>query len=179
MIAEARAREIPRPDTRGWQFPFSFGITGTGLIFVAGMLLITAVALSTGNNLLYLFLALQLSAVIASGIIARLSLRSLFVSLQVPENVFVGESVSIKITLTNRKRFAPSFSILIEDLSLIRARRRTGRAWRIMRRRSSRLSKAPHPPVLQHAAYFPAVPAGRARSELISQSFSRRGKYRL
>lgn len=179
LSAIASTRSIPRPNSRGWRFPSSFSITGAGALFILAIFLIALAAVNTGNNLLYLFLALQLSAVIVSGIVARLTLRSLFISLQVPENVFVGESVSIKITLTNKKRRLSSFSILVEDLAQIRARRRTGAVRRLLPRKRVKLSNASVTPVLHHAAYFPAIPAGKSRSDLISQSFSHRGKYAL
>jgi len=142
--------------------------------------LIALAAVYSGNNLFYLILSLQLAAAITSGVAARLSLRSLFVSLQVPQNVFEREDVSIKITLKNEKRMLSSFSILVEDFSLIRERKRL-RILRMLRwHRSARHSRSgDSSPVLLHAVYFPAIPAGKSRSALISQSFAHRGKYRL
>jgi uncharacterized protein (DUF58 family) len=142
--------------------------------------LIAVAAVNTGHNLLYLILALLLSATLVSGIIARLSLRSVFVSLQVPENVFEKETVSIKISLRNRKKWFPAFSILVEDEALIRARRRN--AWMqglVSGRSRAPAAGGPALPVLHHAAYFPAIAAGEARAELISQSFAHRGSYHL
>jgi uncharacterized protein (DUF58 family) len=163
-----------------WRSPFSFGITRSGSLYILSVFVIALAAVNTGNNLFYLILALMLSATLASGIVARLSLRSIFVSLQVPQNVFVGENVSIKISLKNRKYWFTSFSILVEDLALIRARRRAGFLGRLSFWKSSPLSGAAEDkPVLHHAAYFPAIPPGEARAELISQSFDRRGLYHL
>jgi len=163
-----------------WHSPFSFGITRSGSLYVVSVFLIALAAVNTGNNLLYLILALMLSATLASGIVARLSLRSIFVSLQVPQNVFVGENVSIKISLKNQKYWFTSFSIAVEDLALIRARRRAGFLGKLPFWKSSSSSGATDgKPVLHHAAYFPAIPPGEARAELISQSFDRRGLYHL
>lgn len=173
-------RALQWMDLSRWHLPFSFALTKTGNLFVLAVFLTALAAVNTGNNLLYLVLAILLSATLAAGVMARLSLHSVFVSLQVPQNVFVRENVSIKVTLKNRKRFIPSFSILIEDFALIRARRRAGLMPKLTFWKSGTPSPAEGPvPVLQHAAYFPAVPAGESRSELISQSFSRRGKYHL
>ena len=180
MAVMLLSRMVRKVDLSRWHFPFSFSITGAGGLYILSVFLIALAAVDTGNNLLYLILALLLSTTLASGVAARLSLRSIFVSLQVPQNVFEREDVSIKITLKNQKRLLSAFSILVEDISLARARRRAGplrklRFWK----------SAPEPlageetPVLQHAAYFPAIPPGKSRSELISQSFARRGKYRL
>jgi uncharacterized protein (DUF58 family) len=163
-----------------WRPPFSFGITRPGLLFVLAVFLIALAAVRTGNNMLYLILAILLAATIASGVVARLSLRALFVSLQVPQNVFVGEDVSIKISMKNQKSWCTSFSILAEDVALIRARRRAGRAARLLFGKTGRASVAADAePVLRHAAYFPAIPAGETRAELITQSFPRRGAYPL
>jgi uncharacterized protein (DUF58 family) len=167
-------------DPSRWHLPFSFSITGAGGVYILSVFLIALAAVDTGNNLLYLILALLLAATLASGVVARLSLRSIFVSLQVPQNVFEREDVSIKITLRNQKRMLSAFSILVEDISLIRARRRAGPLGKIMlwKPDSGPLAHE-EAPVLQHAAYFPAILPGKSRSELISQSFARRGKYRL
>ncbi|MBZ5499317.1 MAG: DUF58 domain-containing protein [Acidobacteriia bacterium] len=163
-----------------WRSPFSFSITRAGSVYILSVFLIALAAVNTGNNLLYLILATLLSAAVASGIFARLSLRSLFVSLQVPQNVFERETVSIKISLKNRKRWFPSFSILVEDLSLIRTRRRPGLFRMLKFWNSDSPSRAGgETPVLHHPAYFSAIPPGEARAELISQTFARRGKYLL
>jgi uncharacterized protein (DUF58 family) len=167
-------------DLSRWRSPFSFGITRSGSLYILLVFLIALAAVNTGNNLFYIILALMLSATLASGIAARLSLRSIFVSLQVPQNVFVGENVSIKISLKNHKIWFPSFSILVEDLALMRARRHAGFLGRLRFWNAGSPSGATEDkPVLHRAAYFPAIPPGEARAELISQSFDRRGPYHL
>jgi uncharacterized protein (DUF58 family) len=163
-----------------WRLPFSFGITGAGGIYILFVFLIAIAAVNTGNNLLYLILAIMLSATIASGVVARLSLRSISVSLQLPQNVFEREKVSIKISLKNRKRLFTAFSIHVEDLSLIRARRRNGLLGRLIPWNSTAPpGTAADAPVLHQTAYFPAVSPGESRSELLSQCFPRRGRYYL
>ena len=173
------ARLAHELDLSRWSSPFSFGITPAGGFFILTVFLIALVAVNTSNNLLYLILALLLSITVVSGVFARLSLRSIFVSLQVPENVFERENVSIKISLNNQKRFFTSFSILAEDLALQRARR-GGRFRKFLPRKAAPPAGITEgAPVLHHPAYFPAIPAGESRAELISQSFPRRGKYHL
>jgi uncharacterized protein (DUF58 family) len=163
-----------------WRSPYSFRITVWGGILILAAFLIALAAVRTGNNLLYLILALALSATLTAGMVARLSLHGIFVSLLVPQNVFEGENVSIKITLHNQKRRLPAFSVRVEDLSLMRVRSLAGRLRRLGSGRAGPTAEAQETiPVLHHAAYFPAIPAGESRSELISQSFPRRGAYRL
>ena len=163
-----------------WRSPYSFRITIWGSLFILTAFLIALAAVRTGNNLLYLVLALALSATLTSGMVARISLHGLFVSLLVPQNVFEGEKVSIKITLHNQKRLLPAFSVRIEDLSLLRVRSLAGRLKRLgAERAGAAAAEQGAAPVLHHAAYFPAIPPGESRSELITQSFAQRGAYRL
>ena len=99
-------------------------------------------------------------------------------SLQFPQNVFEKENVSVKISLKNNKKWLPAFSILVEDEMLLNTR-----ASRLQKLKFWKSGPKPgaagNAPVLLHAAYFPAIPAGEARAELISQSFARRGSYHL
>jgi uncharacterized protein (DUF58 family) len=169
-----------KADLSRWRPTFSFGITPAGGMMILATFLIAAAAVTTGNNLLYLILALLLSAALISGIAARQSLRAIFVSVRVPQNVFEGEKVSLKISLTNQKRWITSFSTLVEDVALLRVRRRSAWYAGVLARPSGAPPETRHKaPVLQHAAYFPAVPPGETRSMLITQSFARRGEYRL
>ena len=173
-------RAAKKADLSRWRPTFSFGITPAGAMMILGTFLIAAAAVNTGNNLLYLILALLLSATLVSGIAARLSLRAMFISVRVPQNVFEREKVSLKVSLANQKRWITSFSILVEDVSLLRAKRRSAWHARLLARKPGTLPESRKPtPVLQHAAYFPAVPPGETRSMLIFQSFDRRGEYRL
>jgi uncharacterized protein (DUF58 family) len=168
-----------RVDFSRFHSPFSFSITKQGGGFLLGVFLLSLAAINTGNNLLFLILATLLSTIITSGIIARASLRSLFLSLQVPENVFVGEQVSIKISLTNEKTVFPSFSVSIEDLVASKGSRIAKIFRRII---STRRDPTPDKSsnansVMRHSAYFPSIRPGETRSELVVQSFPRRGPY--
>ncbi len=169
---------IARRVNLGRFLPFSFSITREGGIYILSVLLLSLAAINTGNNLLFLILAMLLAAIITSGIVARISLAAVSVSMQVPENVFEGERVSMRVSLRNRKRVLPSFSISVDGLGpddtgswLARMRRGfTHRPPDRGRRDGS---------VLRHSAYFPLVQPGETRSELVAQSFPRRGRYGL
>ncbi len=162
-----------------WLLPFSFSITREGGIYLLGVFLLSLAAINSGNNLLFLILAMLLSTILVSGIVARTSLRSVFVSLQVPENVFEGERISIKVSLRNTKRIFPSFSISVEDVEASRS----SFPFRFRRWRRNSLNDPAGQgrihSVLQHSAYFPVIPAGDTRTELVFQSFPQRGPYRL
>lgn len=162
-------------------FPFSFRITREGLLFLAGILILSIAAINSGNNLLFIILAALLSMIAVSGILSRSTLKQISLSLQLPENVFAGERVSIKVSVKNLKKIFPSFSIRVEDPEVSRRHSPFHLfKWRIFGRRL-----APSPDttadraVLRQAAYFPILRAGEKRSELTVQSFPQRGLYSL
>jgi uncharacterized protein (DUF58 family) len=162
-------------------FPFSFGITLEGILFLAGVLVLSIAAIHTGNNLLFIILAALLSTIAVSGIVSRNSLKQVSLSLRLPENVFAEERVSIKVSLRNLKKVFPSFSIRVEDPAL---RRRHSPfqsiKWLVFsRRRASSMDPIADRAVLRQAAYFPVLRAGETRSEFTVQSFPHRGLYSL
>lgn len=167
-------------DIRRFFPPFSFRITKQGIAFLLGVSLLSLAAVNSGNNMLFLVLATMLSTILVSGIAARASLRSISLSLQVPENVFAGETVSIKISLTNTKTILPSFSITVEDMASGKRSRVFSLAKRIAARQSSKTKKIiEEDAVMRHSAYFPSIRPLEMRSELVVQTFPRRGHYRF
>lgn len=176
-----REPQAPEGAVRERLLPFSFQVTRTGFFYILGSILLSMAAVHSGNNLLYILVATLLAAIVVSGVLARISLKQVSLSLQLPENVFVGESVSIKISLGNLKRLFPSFSILVENPDL----RREGRIGSFLQRR---VFRRPEPAtadagadsaLFRRAAYFPMLRAGESRSELAAHTFPRRGVYRL
>ncbi len=116
-----------------------------------------------------------------SGVLSKNSLKQISLSLQLPENVFVGERVFVKISMKNTKRIFPSFSINVEDpaasrrhspLSFFRKPRNP------LREKTDRVHRDDQA-VLRQSAYFPILRAGETRTELIIQSFPKRGVYTL
>lgn len=165
-----------RVDLTRWLLPFHFSITKEGGFYILSVFLLSLAAINTGNNLLFLILSALLSAMITSGIVARASLRSVSVSMQVPENVYVGEHVGIKVSLKNRKKLFPTFSIYVTDRN---EERKPSLLARILSGALRQPGQAPGHPVLLRPAYFPVLRAGEVRSELVSQTFPRRGEYRF
>lgn len=171
-------RMARRVDISRWRMPFSFRITREGGIYILLIFILSMAAINTGNNLLFLILSAMLAAIITSGIVSRASLREMSVTMQVPENVFEGELVSLKVSVRNQKRLFPSISISVEDSGRPRALSASDdlKPWW---RRWRRADKDAGHFVLRRPAYFPVIPPGEIRSELVSQSFPRRGPYRL
>jgi uncharacterized protein (DUF58 family) len=161
--------------------PFSFSITKQGTLYLFCVLLLSVVTVNTGNNLLFIILAALLSAIAVSGVVSRNSLKQLSLTLQLPENVFVGERVFVKISMRNTKRIFPSFSIRAEDPAISRSHSPFATS-RIFSFLTPKIIGRPEPAnsaVLRQSAYFPILPAGETRSELVVQSFPKRGVYSL
>jgi uncharacterized protein (DUF58 family) len=163
------------------RFHFSFGITREGMLFLLFVVVLSLVAINTGNNLLIVILAVLLSMIAVSGVVSRNSLKQVSISLQLPENVFVGDNVSIKISMKNRNRALPSLSIRVEDSELRRNKPSVSFIRNLFSRKQNKRidSERAERLVLHQAVYFPILGPGEMRSELIMQSFSHRGIYHL
>jgi uncharacterized protein (DUF58 family) len=159
--------------------PFSFAITREGVLYIIFVFLLSLAAINTGNNLLYIILAALLSTIVVSGIVSRNSLKQISLSLQMPENVFVGERVSIKVSMRNLKTFFPSFSIRVQDPDTGRKHPFFHRIGKLFARKNGGHAAAPDKAVLRQAAYFPILRPGETRAEYTVQSFPRRGLFRL
>lgn len=133
----------------------AFRLTTGGWLFAAIVLLVAILSLSTANNLIYLVLAVLASTLIVSIVSTRLSLGRLNVSMRYPDNIFVDEAARLEITINNRKRILPSFSLSV------RAARRG----------------EPGVPVLDKLAFFPVVPARASARAQVEVRFPRRGVY--
>lgn len=93
-----------RPTREGWWFLLA--TVGLGLA-----------ATNTGNNLLYLLLAMLLSFIVISGILSEQSLRGIEARNLLPKRLHAGEPVPCRIVVRNKKRRLPSFSLHIQGAS--------------------------------------------------------------
>src|SRR5438876_4693750 len=173
---------------------FDYDVTRAGIIYVVTVLLIGIAALNTGNNLLYIVVAVMLAAIVVSGFASALVLRNLELDIRLPEHVFAGRSMSARILLRNSRKWLPSFSANVVSLEKAKPSRHwrwlpstfavpRGRPpekqWiRLPDRQLRRLNEKPAPPnIFNGSAYFPYLPA---RASLISElelKFERRGRY--
>ncbi|MBI1746653.1 MAG: hypothetical protein HYR55_08700 [Acidobacteria bacterium] len=96
-------RLVRRVQWQGGPWP-SLGIMKEGSVYLATILIIAMAALNTGNNLLFLILAMLFSAIVASGVISRLSLKGISVSLQIPDHPSAGDPVTFRVALKNHNR---------------------------------------------------------------------------
>ena len=134
---------------------FFFGLTRAGCAYLVFVLLVSLATVRAGNNALYSLLAVTLSAIVVSGIISRNTLKQLALTLQTPDRIFAGKTVTTRVSLTNTKRLFPSLAIFVEEMK-------------------TNVKSTPD----NQAAFFPILRAGETRSARLLQTFPRRGKRR-
>ena len=94
----------------------SLRVTTEGVRFLLLTLAIGMAALNTGNNLLYLLLAMMLSLIVMSGILSEQCLRHLVIRRVIPDNVFANSPATVTLTVANRHPRLPSFSLRVLDI---------------------------------------------------------------
>jgi len=100
-----------------WAYRYrSVRLTSEGVRFVLLALAIGVAAINTGNNLLYLLLAMMLSLIVLSGVLSEQCLKRLSVRRRLPEHMFANRPATATFTITNRKRWFPTFSLRVMDL---------------------------------------------------------------
>lgn len=121
-MAQVAAASAPSAPAR-WlrRMPRKLKFTREGKYFVGVTLGVGLAAINTANNLLYLVLGLQLSLIIVSGILSELTLRDLDIVRRLPTRAEAGRTFLVEISLVNRKKHAPSYSVEVEDLLTGRA----------------------------------------------------------
>jgi uncharacterized protein (DUF58 family) len=160
-IVPALARRTPL----GWlSYQIDYKVTREGLVFLVGIALVTFAAMNTGNNLLFMVLAVLLAALLISGLLSRVVLGGIDVRLELPEHIFAQRATLAIAELHNNKPIAPSFSVsLVSDVAPT-ARKKS--------------SAAPALPILDRPLYFPHIPHGQTVRQNIELTFPHRGVFR-
>lgn len=117
LVARARPRlaRLRRWLERWLRPPRRLRFTREGKLYVGITIGVGFAAVNTGNNLLYLVLGLLLSLVILSGVLSEIALRGLEFRRRLPRRAFAATPALVEIEVYNRKRYAPSYSIEVED----------------------------------------------------------------
>ena len=89
--------------------------TPEGRKFIIISIAVGFAAVNTGNNLLYLVLAMLLSLIIASGFLSEWGIKGLSLKRTFPPYIFARTPCSILLQVTNNKRYLPSFSLELEE----------------------------------------------------------------
>ena len=94
----------------------SIRLTSEGTRFLLFTLGIGLAAINTGNNLFYLLLAMMLSLIVVSGLLSEHCLRRLEFHRHMPDLIMANEPATLTISVTNRNRHLPSFSLRLFDV---------------------------------------------------------------
>ena len=120
-------------------------------------------AWNTGNNLLFLVFSILTSTIFVSWMAGKAGLRDLVVSARFPDHIFAGESAPVIVTVHNRKKLLPSFSVLVEARG----------QFETVLEASFRKKSAP---VARRAlSYFTYIPHRAGAEQRIEQTFENRG----
>ncbi|HWM91483.1 MAG TPA: DUF58 domain-containing protein [Thermoanaerobaculia bacterium] len=92
--------------------PEGIRITTVGLWYVLLSIVVAIAATNTGNNSLYMVMAVVLAVLILSGILSRENVRGLEIELQPPGEVFANRPFSVGFTLKSRSRLFPRWFLL-------------------------------------------------------------------
>jgi uncharacterized protein (DUF58 family) len=184
-------------------------VTVEGVLFVVFLVVIGFAAWNTGNNLLYLVLSAMIAFLIAANFIGRISIGDVSVQLRFPDHIYAKEPANISVSVTNHKRFMPSYSFVIEALSeeddeFTKAKREIEQKKRGAKRRPKTSSQ--NKPESNHEAgqqtinsqdssitsisvgkknklgkiaYFLLVPSQSSARQRIQHTFERRGRYEI
>ncbi len=160
-IVPALARRTPL----NWlTYQIDYKVTREGVVYIAGIFIVALAALNTGNNLLFMVLAVLLAGMLVSGLLSRVVLGGVEVRLELPEHIFAQRTILAIAELHNGKQMTPSFSVsLVSDVAS------SGR---------KNVSASPAPPILDRPVYFPHISHGQTVRQNIELTFPRRGVYR-
>src|SRR5205085_4107687 len=140
------------------QMDLPFEFTTGGAIYLALLIIVGFAAWNTGNNLLFLVLSFLTSAFVIGFVIGNICLKSLDVKMRFPETIFADESTPLIVSLHNKKRLFPTYSVMTE----VRGKEREisillGEVTKILPLKIA--EKFIHPPILKHTLdYFIYVP---------------------
>jgi uncharacterized protein (DUF58 family) len=129
--------------------PEGIRITKVGLWYVLFTIIVGVAATNTGNNALYLVLAVMLALLVVSGFVSRRNLRGLVAVLEAPVDVYARRPATLAFDLSNAARWSARWLLLV-------AADERG-PWRLV----------------------PRLAPGEAASGSIEHLFARRGRHRL
>jgi len=110
-----RLRVPTQPQRRGYWLPRTSRPTREGWWIIGASFAVGLAATNTGNNLLYLILAMLLSFMAISGVLSEQTMRRLELERERPRRLFAGAPASFGVRLTNRKHRLPSFSLYVSE----------------------------------------------------------------
>jgi uncharacterized protein (DUF58 family) len=106
---------IPQPPRRNYWLPRTIRPTREGWWFIGASFAVGFAATNTGNNLLYLILAMLLSFMAISGVLSEQTMRRIRLERERPRRLFAGVPAPFGARLTNRKRRLSSFALHLSE----------------------------------------------------------------
>jgi uncharacterized protein (DUF58 family) len=171
-----------------------YEMTREGVVYLAIVLVIGIAALNTGNNLLFIVLSAMLAAVLVSGLTSAWMLRGLSVEAGLPQHIFAGQKVQGRLSLRNRRRLVPAFSVTIVPprarnvrrfrweprVFAIPRNRPPSKQWLRLPDAALRLHQESNvpPAIFSEREYFPFLSAAASTPRVVELLFPRRGRYR-
>jgi uncharacterized protein (DUF58 family) len=92
----------------------SLQITREGGGFIFLLFAVGIGAINTGNNLLYLVLAMCCSFIVVSGVLSEQTLKGISVQVSLPKTVYPEDSYPVHLKISNSKKTIPSYSLYVE-----------------------------------------------------------------
>ena len=123
-------------------------ITRTGFLYFWAIAVVTLAAFASGNNLLYLILAVMFAVLFISNFVSKIVMSGLQVDVAIPLHVSARRPIRCLLRLKNAKHWMPSFSIHISGM------KENG---------------------FDCALYFPLVPGGAMLEDPVQAFFPKRG----
>ena len=155
--------------------PFEFTVGGA--IILGLMVIVGFAAWNTGNNLLFLVLSFLAASLVVGFIIGNFCLKKLDVKMRFPETIFADEATPILVSLHNRKRIFPTFSVIAK----VRGKEREksvlfDEVKKIIPGKWA--EKLTRPPLVEHVLdYFVHVPRNDLTENTAEHIFPRRGRF--
>ncbi len=163
--------------TEASQMNLPFEFTVGGAIILALIMIVGFSAWNTGNNLLFLVLSLLVAALIVGFFMGSIALKKLDVKMRFPETIFAGEPTPILLSLNNRKRIFPTFSVVTE----VRGKQRERSAvFEDLKQilPESWAEKISKPPIVKHTLdYFVQIPRRATVENKVEHEFPFRGRF--
>ena len=146
-----------------------YEFTRAGVVYVALIFSIALAAVNTGNNLLYLVLAVLLAGLLVSGAVSRLMLSGLVIEMDLPQHIFARRPAPARVTLHNQKRVFASFAVMLARPR--EGRRPRGDAPAVLRQRQVLTEPA------SWDLFWDYLPPQSAEARHLDLTFAARGRY--
>jgi uncharacterized protein (DUF58 family) len=173
---------------------FQYEFTKQFAVYLIAVLVIVVAAINTGNNLLFIVASAMLAAIAVSGVASAGMLRALELEAALPMHVFAGTTLMGRLTLTNRRWWAPALSVSIVPLKSKAGQthyRWQRTVWGWPRKRSPAqqwlqltdwewklVTEPPAPPnIFEGSIYFPLIGRRSSVSADVELNLQRRGLY--